>query len=185
MSIKVSTLILLLINTSLLASCGFKTPPECGRFFTDSPNARSVFTLHNNGLASFPKSTISWSRCPAGQRFTRDQECVGEPIYLSFPEAIEYTQDLSEKSGNTVRMPTRDEIEEISESRCINPAIDLNIFPTMVTETFWTSSDNTLRSKLACSYYSFKGTLSCLDSKESEHPFLLVIEKDPPSTLLY
>ncbi len=175
--ISSKSLTLTLILSLGLASCDFSNDPNCIDYFSSNNNDFSSFLDPEGGLITTLSSNIYWSRCPAGQAFSSPDACTGEAIYLNFQEANSYAQDLSDKSGRSVRLPTRQDFDQITEDRCINPAVNTNIFPSMITENFWTSSSSAMRSNLACTYYSYKGSISCLEPKDIEHPFLIVIDK--------
>jgi hypothetical protein len=146
--------------------------------FQDRPDLLSGFSLDQNGLANKAGSSLFWSRCPAGMQFSSPQICSSSPLLLSFDQAQTYALDISDKSGQTIRLPTRREMNTITEDNCINPSLNTNVFPASSTDKFWTSEQDTFRSNLACTFYTFEGRSSCLEPKISERPFMLVIERD-------
>ena len=161
-----------------LSNCDFRTPPNCLVLFQDQPAQLSGFSVSEEGLASKPGSPLHWSRCPAGMQYTNPNTCSGIPLFLSFDQAISYAQDISEKSGQRIRLPLIDELEDITENSCINPSLNTNVFPAASTDNFWTSEQHSFRDNLACAFYTYQGLASCLEVKSTEHPFMLVIERD-------
>lgn len=168
----------LLISLVLLSSCDYRSQPDCYMAFQDRPDLLSGFSLAENGLANKAGSSISWSRCPAGMQFSDPQNCSGIPVLLTFDQAQTYAIDMSNKSGQTVRLPTRREMSRLSENSCINPSLNTNVFPAASSENFWTSEEDTFRDNLACTFYTYQGRSSCLELKTTEYPFMLVIERD-------
>lgn len=171
-------LILCLILSLIVTSCDyFRSPEQCPTVFENRPGLLSGFFIRSGGLANRPNNPIDWARCPAGMQFKPPQTCAGEPLILNFNEAQLYAQELAEKSGQNIRLPTSDEMGSITERSCINPAVNPNVFPSTTIDNYWASDDNSTRSRLGCSYYTYQGRKSCLEPKEIEHPFMLIIDR--------
>ena len=169
----------LLLSLSLaLSCCDFRAPETCFIVFQDRPDQLSGFTISENGLANKAGSPLYWSRCPAGMRFSDPNTCSGIPLLLSFDQAINYAQDISEKTDQKIRLPLVDELDDITENSCINPSLNTNVFPAASTDNYWTSEQHSFRDNLACTFYTYQGLASCLEVKSTEHPFMLVIERD-------
>ena len=162
----------------VLSSCDFRTPQTCFMAFQDRPNQRSSCSFSENGVANKAGSPLYWSRCPAGMRFSDPSTCSGIPLLLSFDQAINYAQDISEKTDQKIRLPLIDELDDITENSCINPSLNTNVFPAASTDNYWTSEQHSFRDNLACTFYTYQGLASCLEVKSTEHPFMLVIERD-------
>jgi len=168
----------LLSAVLVLSSCDFRTPETCFAVFQNRPDQLSGFSLSENGLANKAGSPLYWSRCPAGMRFSDPNTCSGIPLLLSFDQAINYAQDISEKTDQKIRLPLVDELDDITENSCINPSLNTNVFPAASTDNYWTSEQHSFRDNLACTFYTYQGLASCLEVKSTEHPFMLVIERD-------
>ena len=168
----------LLSAVLVLSSCDFRTPETCFAVFQNRPDQLSGFSLSENGLANKAGSPLYWSRCPAGMRFSDPNTCSGIPLLLSFDQAINYAQDISEKTDQKIRLPLIDELDDITENSCINPSLTTNVFPAASTDNYWTSEQHSFRDNLACTFYTYQGLASCLEVKSTEHPFMLVIERD-------
>lgn len=174
------SLILSVICSLIVTSCDyFRTPPDCTEFFEKRSALLSGFSLRSGGLANRGNNPLDWARCPAGMQFRASQTCSGESLTLTFQEAQAYAQELSEKSGQPIRLPTSDEMASITEKSCINPALNLNVFPSSDIDNYWTSDTNPSRTRLGCAYYSYQGRRSCLEPKELPHPFFLVVDRNP------
>ncbi|MDG2420793.1 MAG: DUF1566 domain-containing protein [Gammaproteobacteria bacterium] len=172
------TSLFLLLSVVVLSGCDFRSTPSCYVAFQDRPDLLSGFSLAQNGLANKAGSSLFWSRCPAGMQYSDPQTCSGIPVLLSFDQAQTYALDMSDKSGQTIRLPTRREMGSLTENSCNNPSLNTNVFPVASSENFWTSEEDAFRSNLACTFYTFQGQSSCLELKTTEYPFMLVIERD-------
>ena len=161
-----------------LLSCDFRTPQNCSVFFQDRPDLLSDFSLETNGLANKAGTSVFWSRCPAGMQYSSPQYCSGTPLFLDFAQAQTYASDIAEKSNQAIRLPTIGEMKDITETNCINPSLNTNVFPAAATDKFWTSEQHSFRDNLACTYYTYQGMDSCLELKSTEYPFMLVIDRD-------
>jgi len=169
--------ILIIVSSLGLASCDFSAKSNCYDYYVNNKSNFSSFLNPEGALITSLSSNLYWVRCPAGQTFSPPNKCIGDALYLNYEEAIKYAKDLSEKSNRAVHLPSRNDFGQITEKSCIDPAVNTNIFPSMITENFWSSSSSVTRNNLACTYYSYKGSISCLEPKDIEHPFLLVIDK--------
>ena len=172
------TSIFLLTSLVLLSNCDYRTQPNCYMTFQNRPDLLSGFSLAGNGLANKAGSSIFWSRCPAGMQLSDPQNCSGTPVLLTFDQAQTYAIDMSDKSGQSIRLPSRREMSSLTENSCINPSLNTNVFPAASSENFWTSEEDTFRNNLACTFYTYQGRSSCLELKTTEYPFMLVIERD-------
>ena len=172
------TSLCLLISLVLLSSCDYRSQPNCYTAFQGRPDLLSGFSLAENGLANRAGSSVFWSRCPAGMQLSDPQNCRGNPALLSFNQAQTYAADMSDKSGQKIRLPTRREMSTLAEDSCVNPSLNTNVFPAASSENFWTSEEAKFRDDLACTFYTYQGRSSCLELKTTEYPFMLVIERD-------
>ena len=170
--------LLLTLSIFVLTGCDFRSPQDCSVVYQDRPELLSNFSINKNGLATKSGSLLSWSRCPAGMQFSSPQNCSGTPLFLNYDQAQAYAIDISEKSAQTIRLPTRREMSSITESNCINPSLNTNVFPVSTIDKFWTSEQNVLRSNLACTVYTYQGRATCNESKIIERPFMLVIKRE-------
>ena len=170
--------LLLTLSAFVLTGCDFRSPQDCPVMYQDRTDLLSNFSTDQNGLATKAGSLLSWSRCPAGMQFSSPQNCSGTPLFINYDQAQKYAIEISEKSAQTIRLPTRSEMASITESSCINPSLNTNIFPVPVIDKFWTSEQNALRSNLACTVYTYQGRATCNEAKVIERPFMVVIERE-------
>ena len=88
-------------------------------------------------------SHLMWGRCAVGQTW-RDNGCSGTATRHAWAAAQALVQDLNRTGThfyNDWRLPSLRELATITERRCINPRINLNVFPSTPPATFWTATD--------------------------------------------
>ena len=155
------------------SSCDrYSAKPKCSEDLT----ARDLgnFSIESNGTAFNQVTGLTWYRCLAGASFTGDS-CQGAGLLMSWNEANRFAVDLSEKSGVNWRLATKSEMQGLVQPSCNNPAFNTTLFSAIGSVNLWTSSSSwKYRNDYAFTVYSYNGALSCRQSKETLHPFLLV-----------
>jgi hypothetical protein len=163
------SLIFLLVN---LAACGrFAPPPSCAELFR--PGERPGYELMPNGLARHNSSDTTWYRCPGGTAYAASR-CQGNPLYTSWEEATAYAQEFSQQTGIDWRLPSNDELEDITESDCNAPTLNPQVFGALDIENYWTSTKTLYNDMFRCVYYTQNGSVYCRELRTLEHPFLLI-----------
>jgi hypothetical protein len=166
---------LVLLGLMGLAGCDrYQQPPQCGAFF--QAGQVDGWALEDSGTAVEPKTGLRWYRCNAGERFMGGQ-CVGNALMLNFEEARRYVAEVAAASGQKWRLPTSGEVDRLTQSRCKNPAINSQIFPSVQVENYWTQDKSTAGDRYACVFYTYSGNQSCLQSADEPHPFWMVMDK--------
>ena len=92
-----------------------------------------------NGTVRHRPTDLVWSRCAVGQTWT-GSECSGEPALLDWSDALNTASEADLAGQADWRLPNRNELASIIESRCFEPAINGSIFPDSPAAGFWTSS---------------------------------------------
>jgi hypothetical protein len=64
----------------------------------------------------------------------------GNPLTMTWDEAIEECQKLQHAGHNDWRLPNRQELESIVNNGMSFPAIDTNLFPHAKSDSYWTST---------------------------------------------
>jgi len=139
-----------------------KSPKDYGKFIVNP----------TTGLAQHVSGSV-WYRCMAGQSF-RGKKCLGDPLELTKIEAESYLRDFSNKSGETWRLPTQDEFEEILETTCDSPPLNPNVFPGVAVKNFWLSDSSWHGDRFGCSIFLFQGSTSCRQAAQLQQPILMV-----------
>jgi hypothetical protein len=156
----------------ILNSCSdYRSEEKCSDAISRGDKGR--FEVTNAGLARDSDTGTVWYRCAAGQRYSNFR-CKGDILLLTWDEAIDYAEEFSEKSGVTWRLPTDDEMISVTESSCVNPAINYNVFPDISVNNHWTSSKGLHQDVFRCAVNSYNGRMSCRQARKIAQPFLLV-----------
>ena len=94
------------------------------------PDAR--YTLQAGGLEVLDEATqLIWKRCPEGLSGT---DCItGTASIYTWSEALAL-------GDSTWRLPNIKELASLVETACYGPAINLTIFPSTPSQSFWSSS---------------------------------------------
>ena len=168
-------LMVLLLGVAALSGCErYSQKPQCGSFF--EAGQLQGWKLEDAGTAIHPETGLRWYRCNAGEKFLNSQ-CVGSPLELNFDQAKAYVAEVAAASGKPWRLPTASEVESIKQTACTNPAINSQVFPTVLVENYWVSSKGPVGRMNACVFYSFSGNVSCLESADEPRPFWMVMER--------
>lgn len=166
--------LLMLGSLAVLSGCErYQQAPQCGAFF--QAGQVQSWTLEDGGTAVEPKTGLRWYRCNGGERFVAGQ-CVGSPLMLDFAEAQRYVAEVAAASGQKWRLPTSAEVERLKQTRCTNPAINPQIFPSVRVENYWVHDKSSAGDRYACVFYTYSGNQSCLQSAREPHPFWMVMD---------
>ena len=143
-------------------------PTDHKRFVVQSPN--SVLDK---------QTKLEWMRCPIGLSGPACQQ--GKLQRLTLMQAWEFAQRLQQDS--TVkhqgwRLPTIDELATLRKADCVDPAIDLALFPNVQGDWYWSSSHEP-QSTLDQWYFDFKAGVAGQDDKSLANPVRLVRDTLP------
>ena len=112
----------------VLAGCGDqRNQPECGDVYKSRMDEHD-FDVFDGGMARHRPTGLTVTQCAVGQRMSNYQ-CRGDSLKLSWDAAMTYAAEVSEKTGEPWRLPTKNEIPKILEKKCINPAVNPFVFP--------------------------------------------------------
>ncbi len=111
---------------------------------TCNPNiqATTQLTIDAGGLTATDSQTgLMWMRCSLGQS---GNDCsTGNATQYNWQQALESvatTNATSPGGYNDWRLPNSKELASIVEVKCVDPAINLTIFPNTVSDRYWSSS---------------------------------------------
>ena len=157
----------------LLAGCGDqRNQPNCGDVY-ESRIDQHDFDVFDGGMALHRPTGLTVTQCAVGQRMV-NYRCRGDSLKLSWDEAMTYASEIAEKTGEPWRLPRKDEIPDILERDCINPAANPFVFPDLEVANFWTSSKGLHQDQFRCSIYTYQGRVFCRQLRDISQPFLLV-----------
>ena len=62
------------------------------------------------------------------------------------------------------------------EKKCINPSVNVNVFPNILVENYWSSekSPHQMSGMYRCAGYTYQGSVSCRVFGTTQLPFLIV-----------
>jgi len=99
----------------------------------------AAFFDFGNGTVLHRPTQLIWARCAIGQEWT-GSGCSGEAELMDWPAALNAAAQADIGGQTDWRLPNRNELGSIVETRCHGPAINGAIFPDSPAAPFWTSS---------------------------------------------
>jgi hypothetical protein len=97
------------------------------------------FDERGDGTLMHMPSELVWQRCVLGQSWS-GLACVGTPQLLGWDQALQAAEAHVQDGRSDWRMPNRNELASIVESRCFLPALDAIVFPDAPAGAHWTAS---------------------------------------------
>ena len=95
----------------------------------------------NDGTVIDRAGYLIWMRCSVGQYWDNDKKiCIGSPTILTWRQARQSADHQAQLSKAPWRLPSIQELSSIAEMRCVDPAIDLRVFPNTPAMHYWTST---------------------------------------------
>lgn len=170
---RLCTLLPLVLSLGLAGCDRYGQQPQCSSYF--KPGDMSRFVAESHGSVRDRDSKTLWYRCNAGERFA-DGQCLGEAARLSLADAQRYAEEFSAASGRQWRLPTQKEMASLTESACVNPAINTQVFPGVQVDNYWTSSKSPNGPGLGCTSYTYSGNAFCRETIDSPRLFMLVLD---------
>lgn len=92
-----------------------------------------------DGTVLHRPSQLVWLRCAVGQNWI-GTGCSGTPALLNWADALGAAEVATDAGQTDWRLPNRNELAAIIETRCHGPAVNWVIFPDSPVAGFWTSS---------------------------------------------
>lgn len=113
---------------------------DTGRYSLSSPTER--FSDNGDGTVTDEVAQLMWMRCSAGQTWS-DGTCSGEAVAHDWQGAQELAA-VTNVGGthffNDWRVPQLRDLALIVERQCLNPRINLAVFPNTPPSVYWTAS---------------------------------------------
>lgn len=136
------------------------------------------FTDHTNGTVTDNKTGLMWKKCSEGQIWeVAGNTCSKGAGGYQWQNALLQAQVVNKNSGfaghQDWRVPNIKELNSITEKQCIDPAINLSIFPNTTSAWFWSSTPNAYHSNSADYINLIIGNINW-DLKSNGHQLRLV-----------
>jgi hypothetical protein len=131
---KISSLCLLLLSSATsyaVQTCPAYIPnaTPSSRYTVDT--AASTVTDNQTGLM--------WQQCSVGQT-AASGSCTGSGTTTNWQGALQAGQDSAVGGHTDWRLPNNKELSSIVAFNCINPSVNLSVFPNTPSSSFWSSS---------------------------------------------
>lgn len=108
---------------------------ECYSSMPESTPTKQFKILNEGHEVLDQKTGLIWRRCVLGQNWD-GKKCSGEPQRLTWKKALEETIN----SKGNYRLPNAKELATIVETKCVAPAVNAAIFPSLSDEMLWSST---------------------------------------------
>ena len=123
--------------------------PSPGKPYICKPESRTVttpterFTVNKDGTAIDKATGLMWMRCSLGHTWT-GEGCIGDTHRSTWEVALKAVQEFNQKGGfaghKDWRVPNMKELGSIVERACLNPTINLEVFPSTEFWYYWAST---------------------------------------------
>lgn len=132
----------LMLSTALFANVS-QAEQMCDGETETSPSERFAVGTTETYLVD-SVTGLEWAKCVVGQNWDiTTQSCVGEPLSLTWQEALQQASTFRLNNHTDWRLPSLKELASIVEHKCVTPAINISMFPDSPAHVFWTSTPNT------------------------------------------
>ena len=130
----------LFIAVLLTLAAGSPAEAQTCRTETEVPSTTpaSRFLKHGNGTVTDTVSGLMWAQCAEG--LSGSACTVGEAANFTWEEALIRARDSGLAGYTDWRLPNLKELFSLVEERCVNPAINLAVFPNTPASYFWSAS---------------------------------------------
>ncbi len=131
----VAAAVLLMASQLTLAQCtdGVENPA------IEASTPSDQFLVRTDGTVLHRPTQLIWQRCAIGQTWTGTL-CSGSAQLQDWQTALETARDHVQAGAEDWRLPNRNELASIVETRCHSPAINGDAFPMATSDGYWTSS---------------------------------------------
>lgn len=104
------------------------------------------FVDNRDGTVTHKRTGLAWMRCSLGQSWD-GKSCAGEAKKYVWKKALQAAADFNAAGGYAGhadwRLPNIKELDSIVETQCIDPSINLEMFPATPVFRFWSSTPST------------------------------------------
>lgn len=110
----------------------------------NASTATSAFTIDSaTGTVTHLKTKLVWKLCAEGQTYN-DSKCEGTASTYTWQKALEQVQTVNSGGGFATqadwRLPNIKELATLVELRCVNPAMNTEVFPQFNNGFYWSAT---------------------------------------------
>jgi len=105
----------------------------------ESATPSEDFRVRTDGTVLHRPTQLIWQRCAIGQSWTGTL-CTGSAQLQDWTTALQTAREHEQADADDWRLPNRNELASIVETRCHAPAINGDAFPMATSNSYWTSS---------------------------------------------
>jgi len=96
------------------------------------------FSDNGNGTVSDAATGLMWKQCAEG--LSGAGCATGGAEAFPWQQTLQRAMDAEFAGYSDWRLPNKNELASLMEQRCVDPAIDLRVFPNTPSTGFWSSS---------------------------------------------
>jgi len=144
--------------TSLLGVLSLLSTPVIAQQCNDNMQASTAngrFSINNNASITDEQTGLIWKRCLEGQAGT---DCdTNSANSMTWQQALQQAENSNFANVNDWRLPNIKELSSIVELRCVDPSINLSVFPNQPSSSVWSGSPDAADSNYAWGVYFDNG----------------------------
>jgi hypothetical protein len=139
------------VTILFIFSCTLALAQTCVETITPS-SVNNNYQINVNGTVTDLQHGLMWTQCAVGRTW-HDGKCSGPLPHKSWPQARKLADTYKLETFDDWRLPTIHELSQITELSCLQPAINLKIFPNTLPAHFWTGTEFSNNDALAWQIY--------------------------------
>lgn len=160
------------------ASGSMAASAECNPAIpTHTPTSQFV-VLGDGATVHDQQTQLIWMRCSLGQTWnSASVSCDDKPTEAStytWQNALSAAHEANFAENRTWRLPNKKELASIVDYRCVEPAINADVFPNVFAQSYWTSTPQTYASAFSAWAIAFNNGNFTNGTVESEYAVRLV-----------
>ena len=97
------------------------------------------FVVNEDGTITDVTTGLMWMTCSVGQTWNSGV-CSGDASELNWQQALQFAHGYQFAGFDGWRVPNVKELASITELKCVRPSINEKIFPSTLSDDYWTST---------------------------------------------
>ncbi|BDX05645.1 DUF1566 domain-containing protein [Planctobacterium marinum] len=97
------------------------------------------FIMHDNGTVTDTRTNLMWQTCLYGETYANGT-CNPVGVIAYWNEALDIAENAQYAGYDDWRLPNIKELLSIVENQCVDPAMNLSVFPGASGTALWSSS---------------------------------------------